>query len=190
MDELATTAEIPGRTAKLAISAGLVAAREVFLDEVWKPRCKETVAWERRQEPRITATLKKTKVPPGYPKPTLAELGVTEDEVGALRVTHLPVDKKRERWKKEALDVVIKVYGSWTIRKPGVVLRAARRLDQTTWWMCWGTEIDWTLVAALGHRQPGLSWKALLRLGARADGCAWVWVCACVFPLRRASTKC
>jgi len=125
---LAAMAGIPRRVAQLAIFAGLVAAREVFLEEVWKRRCKETVAWERRQDPPITARMKKTQVPPGHHRPTLADLGVVEEEVGVLRAVHQPVDKKRDRWKKEALNVVEGVYGSWTVRLLGGDL-AARRPD-------------------------------------------------------------
>jgi hypothetical protein len=44
---LASVSSLSEGRARLTILSGLVAAREVFLSEVWRPRCKETLAWER-----------------------------------------------------------------------------------------------------------------------------------------------
>ena len=45
--ELANTAQISDTMAEHAILSGLHAARGVFLDKIWKPRCKDMILWER-----------------------------------------------------------------------------------------------------------------------------------------------
>jgi ribonuclease HI/exonuclease III len=59
---LSELTDLPVARARLAILAGLVAAREVFLELIWRPRCRETLQWERSQG--ITMKMKRSAAPP------------------------------------------------------------------------------------------------------------------------------
>ena len=57
---LSSTAQIPESSATKAILAGITAAREIFLKQIWRPRCKSMIAWEKANKIKLSMKRSKT----------------------------------------------------------------------------------------------------------------------------------
>ena len=134
VSDLAAQTDITLSRARMSILAGLVAAREIFIDEIWRARCDETIRWERANG--ITTKAKRTWSSPGSasqahnsdargflqegPYSGLDDsVQPAPDNQGEIRPKHETVDKKRDRWKQAGSSLLKSVYGQWKVQLLG-----------------------------------------------------------------------
>src|SRR5262249_25637875 len=59
---LAQYEKVEAASARQAIQAGMQAVRDIFIEQIWSPRCKAVNAWENAQPPPITRKCKLSRL--------------------------------------------------------------------------------------------------------------------------------